>query len=140
MKVLSKYLQVDKCDPARVTFQAAKAVRDQLSVDMQLAGEYVEKFSASYTKYKKQAKSATEGIPIYGNWCGPGHGSGTPIDTLDAICKEHDLCYQQCGYFNCGCDEQLILAISQQEHKMKPKERIVALAIATYFKMAPCIP
>ncbi len=29
----------------------------------------------------------------YGNWGGPWYGSGTPVDQLDAACKEHDLAY-----------------------------------------------
>ncbi len=40
----------------------------------------------------------------YGNWCGPGCGSGTPIDDVDICCQTHDWCYQTRGYFNCHCD------------------------------------
>jgi len=34
-------------------------------------------------------------MPLYGNWCGPGHPSGgfpPPIDAFDAACMRHDLC------------------------------------------------
>jgi hypothetical protein len=34
-------------------------------------------------------------LPIYGNWCGPGHpGSAAPppVDVFDAACMRHDLC------------------------------------------------
>lgn len=34
-------------------------------------------------------------LPIYGNWCGPGHPSATalpPVDVFDAACMRHDLC------------------------------------------------
>jgi hypothetical protein len=35
-------------------------------------------------------------MPIYGNWCGPGHPpAGTappPVDAFDAACMRHDLC------------------------------------------------
>jgi len=34
-------------------------------------------------------------MPIYGNWCGPGHPSGgfpPPIDVFDAACMHHDVC------------------------------------------------
>jgi hypothetical protein len=34
-------------------------------------------------------------MPIYGNWCGPGHPSGgfpPPVDAFDAACMRHDLC------------------------------------------------
>jgi hypothetical protein len=34
-------------------------------------------------------------LPIYGNWCGPGHPSAAglpPMDAYDAACMRHDLC------------------------------------------------
>jgi hypothetical protein len=34
-------------------------------------------------------------VPLYGNWCGPGHPSGPalpPIDGFDAACMRHDFC------------------------------------------------
>ncbi len=34
-------------------------------------------------------------MPIYGNWCGPGHPSSgfpPPVDVFDAACMRHDLC------------------------------------------------
>ncbi|WP_456276294.1 Parvovirus coat protein VP1-like protein [Bacillus sp. AK128] len=31
-------------------------------------------------------------------YCGPGcSGPGAPVNRLDAICREHDLCYQRTG-------------------------------------------
>ena len=34
-------------------------------------------------------------LPLYGNWCGPGHPSHValpPVDAFDAACMRHDLC------------------------------------------------
>lgn len=34
-------------------------------------------------------------LPIYGNWCGPGHPRAAalpPVDAFDAACMRHDLC------------------------------------------------
>jgi len=34
-------------------------------------------------------------LPIYGNWCGPGHPTTAalpPVDAFDAACMRHDLC------------------------------------------------
>lgn len=34
-------------------------------------------------------------LPLYGNWCGPGHPSRValpPVDAFDAACMRHDLC------------------------------------------------
>lgn len=51
-------------------------------------------------------------FPVYGNYCGMGHGDPTgktpPIDAVDAVCREHDLCYSRFGDFNPRCDRDLI--------------------------------
>ena len=34
-------------------------------------------------------------LPLYGNWCGPGHPAAValpPVDAFDAACMRHDLC------------------------------------------------
>ena len=34
-------------------------------------------------------------LPIYGNWCGPGHPASLalpPVDGFDAACMRHDYC------------------------------------------------
>ncbi len=34
-------------------------------------------------------------MPLYGNWCGPGHPAYValpPVDAFDAACMRHDLC------------------------------------------------
>ncbi|GIV07718.1 MAG: hypothetical protein KatS3mg017_0920 [Fimbriimonadales bacterium] len=66
------------------------------------------------------------GIPIYGNWCGPGHPNPEirvigdcqrggvrdhppVIDALDSCCCEHDACYERyncntlCTWLSCDC-------------------------------------
>ena len=51
-------------------------------------------------------------FPVYGNYCGFGHGDPTgnmpPIDAVDAVCREHDLCYGLLGDFDYRCDRNLI--------------------------------
>lgn len=51
-------------------------------------------------------------FPVYGNYCGFGHGDPTgktpPIDAVDAVCRAHDLCYRRRGDFDHGCDRTLI--------------------------------
>ena len=51
-------------------------------------------------------------FPVYGNYCGFGHGDPTgktpPIDAVDAVCREHDLCYRLRGDFDRRCDHNLI--------------------------------
>ena len=41
------------------------------------------------------AANAFKCVPIYGNWCGPGHPASValpPVDIFDAACMRHDLC------------------------------------------------
>ena len=51
-------------------------------------------------------------MPVYGNYCGMGHGDPTgetpPIDAVDAVCREHDMCYESLGDFDARCDVELI--------------------------------
>jgi hypothetical protein len=51
-----------------------------------------------------------DGMPVHGNWCGPGHGKpGAPaVDDLDACCRAHDKCYGNVKYFDCHCDMKLV--------------------------------
>ncbi len=51
-------------------------------------------------------------LPVYGNYCGFGHGDPTgntpPIDAVDAVCREHDRCYSLLGDFDRRCDRKFI--------------------------------
>jgi hypothetical protein len=54
-------------------------------------------------------------FPVYGNYCGFGHGDPTgqtpPIDMVDAVCREHDMCYESLGDFEPWCDLELIYSM-----------------------------
>ena len=54
-------------------------------------------------------------IPVYGKYCGPGYGDESgctrPTDEVDAVCCRHDQCYHRQGYFNCGCNWDLVAAM-----------------------------
>jgi hypothetical protein len=77
-------------------------------------------------------------IPVYGNWCGPGHGSGTPVDAVDDACRRHDQCYAKNGYFNCNCDAKLLADLGPAAAKSGAAGRLAATAIGAYFSVAPC--
>jgi len=51
-------------------------------------------------------------LPVYGNYCGVGHGDPTfqtpPVDAVDLVCREHDRCYGLLGDFDERCDRNLI--------------------------------
>jgi Phospholipase A2-like domain len=71
-------------------------------------------------------------FPHY-KWCGPGcSGPGTPINAVDAACRNHDLCYQKYGP-TCKCDR---LFLRQLESTINPhtKEGRQALLIYRYMR------
>ncbi len=86
-------------------------------------------FSFAYLNGTKSAFS----IPIYGNWCGLGHsGPGLPIDRIDTICMEHDMCYETHGMHYRGCDKEMLNKLS--ELKKHPDVSVAEVAIATLFE------
>lgn len=98
-----------------------------------------------------QAKSSNNGasnmgaaeasLPIYGNWCGPGHGGGPTVDALDAACKKHDECYDRRGYFDCDCDKSLTREVDTliTSRRLTGRARAAALAVRAYFSVSPCV-
>lgn len=82
-----------------------------------------------------------EGIPFYGNWCGPGHsGPGAPIDIIDYYCREHDYCYEDRGYFNCSCNQTLLNGLFSVYSTLGFEQRNIADIIISTFYLMPCIP
>lgn len=84
------------------------------------------------------------GLPIYGNYCGPGHGDPTgqtpPIDAVDAACRSHDQCYDQRGYFNCGCDRNLIASLPAAIAATPTTQgKAGGVAVMAYFNAAACV-
>lgn len=84
--------------------------------------------------------AAENGIPIHGNWCGPGHGGGEVRDLLDGACKRHDECYDASGYFNCDCDRVLVRDVDRliRGGTLSPALRAKAFVVRQYFASAPC--
>ncbi|MED0665625.1 phospholipase A2 family protein, partial [Bacillus badius] len=123
-----------------------KAKNDGLEEEYIEIGTMVNQISDQMINYsddqtnEKTIKKAKISIPVWGNWCGSGHGSGTPKDVLDAGCKAHDKCYGDRHYFSCACDKALVNYIDKYFSKMKLKEKAAAVAIKTYFKNTLCVP
>jgi hypothetical protein len=83
------------------------------------------------------------GIPVYGNWCGPGHGgeSGPPIDPVDQACCRHDKCYDQRGYFDCSCNQDLVSALpgAIADPMTPPDGKAAGVAMMAVFAALPCL-
>lgn len=83
-----------------------------------------------------------DGLPVHGNWCGPGHGGTShnnppPTDAVDAACMRHDLCYNEKGYFSCECDllllAELPTAIATEAERGNVRAVSAGEAIMAYF-------
>jgi hypothetical protein len=80
-------------------------------------------------------------LPVYGNYCGPGHddptGKTPPVDAVDAVCREHNRCYRLLGAFDSRCDRNLIesmpSAIASTPSPIGKKAGLLALL---YFSLA----
>lgn len=133
-KILLKFVKLGPDKVARFDENLAKKYKlDQHYLDL---GRLFNQFS--YSRNNRigfnEPGYETNGIPVYGNWCGPGYGKGSPVDRLDIACMHHDKCYERVGYLKCSCDQDLIDEIDRNYYRMaQGKERNVASAIRTYF-------
>ena len=79
------------------------------------------------------------GLAIYGNPCGPGHGTPDQpaIDEVDQACKDHDADYARDGYFNEAADERLIQRLEDLMNSgtLNTKQTIAAEAVQTTFEV-----
>jgi hypothetical protein len=81
-------------------------------------------------------------IPLYGNWCGPGHaGPGAPIDAVDEACCRHDMCFCEDGYDDCACNRQgaADLVAASVAGDTLPGGRVAGPSIAAALLAAPCL-
>jgi hypothetical protein len=80
-------------------------------------------------------------FPVYGNYCGFGHGDPSgktpPIDAVDAVCREHDLCYRLRGDFDRRCDRNLIETMPDAiASTPSPQGKNAGLLALLYFSLA----
>ncbi|MFC7786278.1 MULTISPECIES: phospholipase [unclassified Rossellomorea] len=67
-------------------------------------------------------------------WCGPGcSGPGAPINSVDAACKAHDLCYEQYGP-SCRCDRMFMRRLKNEINPETQKGRH-AFLLYQYMKL-----
>eukprot|EP00026_Physarum_polycephalum_P019935 Phypoly_transcript_22213.p1 GENE.Phypoly_transcript_22213~~Phypoly_transcript_22213.p1 ORF type:complete len:167 (+),score=25.42 Phypoly_transcript_22213:103-603(+) len=81
---------------------------------------------------------------FHGNYCGLGHGDATykeePVDSIDAICKTHDQCYDNQQYLDCLCDHNFIkdmrAATTDPKHSKELQKK--ANLMAAWFESSAC--
>ncbi|MGD6994018.1 hypothetical protein [Sutcliffiella horikoshii] len=130
------YIKTD--DTGILYFDTEMAIKSGASEQVLVDGKIFNRFSNDYENYENAPGSETIvmarlKLPVWGNWCGPGHGGGATKDLLDAACKQHDLDYGKYGYFDCGSDFRLIARISRDYDRMKFFEKSMARSVVAYF-------
>lgn len=116
-------------------FNLPRAHNDRVNKEIIEIGLLFNKYSEAMNKQttNRGLSTRTLSIPIWGNWCGYGYGSGDPIDLLDYACKLHDQCYEKNKYWDCDCDKALIDRIDGDLDDMTSGQRKAAIAIKAYF-------
>ncbi|WP_431802485.1 hypothetical protein [Halobacillus andaensis] len=127
---VEKYIVTDGED---VTFDYEKAKEDGQSDFVLDVGQNINQVNNAYQNEPADGEMTTmNGFPVYGNWCGPKHGGGDPIDSLDRICMMHDKEYDRYGYFDCESDARLIERINGNYDYMGDNEKKWASAIKSW--------
>lgn len=121
-------------------FDMAAAEEAGASAATREIGSLINQLAVSQRGAGENQMTTMLSVPIWGNWCGPGHGGGNAVDVLDSICQTHDYCYAARGYFACSCDRQIVLDIRNNIYRMTSGERVMAAAVSTYFTYCLCNP
>ena len=132
-KLLLEYIYVDKHGVPE--FDKERAIEDELGQEIIEAGELFQRIVNVEMNIDDSRVQPNARIPVWGNWCGPEYGSGVPIDILDSICKEHDLCYSRRGYHKCSCDEAMQAAIRRNKHKMTGGQKVAANSMLAWLSI-----
>ena len=128
MNNIQKYFIVE--NDGNVIYERDAAIKDELSKEQLNFADQVYAFGLSQSnEYEKitiketrksiavaQKKAVT--FPLYGNWCGPNYGSGTPINLPNKGCKNHDICYGNKGRHKCFYDKTFLSYINKNYKKM----------------------
>ena len=114
---------------------AAKKGTKTVATNKATAAKKVTKTAA--TNKATEAKKGKFKLPLHGNYCGPGHGDLTknpkPVDTLDAICRKHDIGYKKDGYFSRKANAEFVKDVAKNFNKMKPAEKVKAAIFSAGF-------
>ena len=111
------------------------SIRNGESEDIIDSGRLFNDFSnaMSINNYNETTLRAMT-IPIWGNWCGPGYGSGSPTNLLDEGCRQHDNCYVH-GWNNCKCNKNLIYYINKNINRMISGQNKMTYAVKWWFQI-----
>ncbi|WP_353096771.1 hypothetical protein [Tissierella praeacuta] len=134
-EVVTKYITVNE---DQIFFDEEKAKENNENEEVIELGHLLKSVSDSYSIGVEESPThmSAIGLPIWGNYCGPGYGgknSTKPAkDVLDEGCRRHDNCYKW-GRNNCNCNRELVRYIDEHKSEMSGNMARVAWAIRTYF-------
>ena len=131
---------VRKTTPTVKTAVARKATTAKKGTKTAVANKATAAKEVTKTAAASKATEAKKGkfkLPLHGNYCGPGHGDLTknpkPVDTLDAICRKHDIGYKKDGYFSRKANAEFVKDVVKNFNKMKPAEKVKAAIFSAGF-------
>ena len=131
---------VRKTTPTVKTAVASKATTAKKGTKTAVASKATAAKEVTKTAAASKATEAKKGkfkLPLHGNYCGPGHGDLTknpkPVDTLDAICRKHDIGYKKDGYFSRKANAEFVKDVVKNFNKMKPAEKVKAAIFSAGF-------
>ncbi|HIF1615888.1 TPA: phospholipase [Enterococcus faecium] len=134
---VKEYIIVDN---GMLYFYYQNAQNNNESPEVIEQGLLLESISSNYAGFNTEGYSTRSiGLPIWGNYCGPGYGgkdSDEPVtDVLDEGCRRHDQCYKWSLTLrkNCKCNKDLVDYIDAHKSEMSGTMAKVAWAIRTYF-------
>ena len=132
--VVRKTTPIVKTAVARKATTAKKGTKTAVGNKATAAKEVTKTAAASKATEAKKGKFK---LPLHGNYCGPGHGDLTknpkPVDTLDAICRKHDIGYKKDGYFSRKANAEFVKDVVKNFNKMKPAEKVKAAIFSAGF-------
>lgn len=124
----------------RAYFNFDKAWSDGISEEARNLGLQMEELSQIYShgEFKPSEYLYRDGIPVYGNYCGPWHTGNDftlpTIDVLDFGCMEHDKCYKWGSFQNCECNRRLLDYIKVNRRWMGQEALEKSRIIQWYFE------
>jgi len=131
---------VRKTTPTVKTAVASKATTAKKGTKTAVGNKATAAKEETKTAAASKATEAKKGkfkLPLHGNYCGPGHGDLTknpkPVDTLDAICRKHDIGYKKDGYFSRKANAEFVKDVVKNFNKMKPAEKVKAAIFSAGF-------
>lgn len=131
---------VRKTTPTVKTAVTRKATTAKKGTKTAVANKATAAKEVTKTAAASKATEAKKGkfkLPLHGNYCGPDHGDLTknpkPVDTLDAICRKHDIGYKKDGYFSRKANAEFVKDVVKNFNKMKPAEKVKAAIFSAGF-------